>query len=131
MFINKPSLVFIKERKLLMARSKNKDLFYIPGGKIEGKETNAEALAREVLEELGTELIKDTCKELFVIEAQAHGKPIGVMCRFICFSGELEREPIPSSEIEELKYLSTADFSYTPEAGVLILQKLNELNLID
>lgn len=114
-----------------MAKSKGKDLFYIPGGKKEAGETDIQALTRETFEELGVSLIPSTAKEVFTLEAQAHGKPEGVMCRFLCISADLVGEPFPSSEVEELRYLDTSQSNLTPEAGVLILQQLQKLDLID
>lgn len=114
-----------------MARSKGKDLFYIPGGKREGKESNVEALAREVLEELGVNLIENTAKEIFVLEGPAHGKPDGTLMKLTCITGDLDNTPTPSSEIEELRYLTTKEKHLTPTAGVMLLEKLKELDLID
>ena len=46
------ALLTLKDRKLLLAYSKNKKCFYLPGGKIDVSETAAQALCREIQEEL-------------------------------------------------------------------------------
>ena len=50
--IDKLAFIYLKDAKVLMARSRGKDIFYIPGGKREGNETDEQALMREVSEEL-------------------------------------------------------------------------------
>lgn len=129
--IDKPSLICIKDRKLLMVRSKGQELFYVPGGKREGAETVSECLIREASEELGVRVDPDSMRELFSFEDQAHGKPEGTMIRFTCIAAKVIGDPIPSNEIEEMRYFSSSDLSLTPEAGGTILRKLVQLGLID
>ena len=45
-------LLIIENRKLLLAYSRNKQCFYLPGGKIDTGETVAKALCREIAEEM-------------------------------------------------------------------------------
>lgn len=129
--IDKPSLINIRERKVLMVRSFGKDLFYIPGGKRERNETVIECLVREVPEEVRARVRMDTLKELFVFEDEAHGKPKGTLIRFTCIFAELEGDIVPSSEIEEARYFGSEDRALTPPAGVVILERLVTLDLID
>jgi 8-oxo-dGTP diphosphatase len=42
------ALISFKDKKMLNVRSKIKDLYYLPGGKREKGETDAEALVREI-----------------------------------------------------------------------------------
>ena len=46
--IDKVAFLFLKDGKILSTRSRGKDKYYIPGGKREGNETDAETLIREV-----------------------------------------------------------------------------------
>jgi 8-oxo-dGTP pyrophosphatase MutT (NUDIX family) len=55
-------LVAIKNRKLLLALSKNKRAWYLPGGKIDDGETTPLALIREIKEELNILLEKEKLK---------------------------------------------------------------------
>ena len=129
--IDKIAWIQIKDRKVLGVRSKGKDTFYTPGGKREGNETNEQALARELKEEITIDLIPNTLTYLETFTAQAHGKPEGVMVEIKCYSGEYTGELKPQSEIEEIGWLSS---DYIREAGRpfrLILTWLQEKNLID
>ena len=51
-------LVVIKNRKLLLAFSKNKQAWYLPGGKTDLGETAQDALLREIKEELDIDAIE-------------------------------------------------------------------------
>ena len=51
--IHKAAGIIIRDRRLLVSRSKNKDFFVAPGGKLEGDETAERALIRELYEEQG------------------------------------------------------------------------------
>jgi len=50
------ALLTLKDRKLLLAYSKNKKCFYLPGGKIDSGESAKQALCREIEEELNVPL---------------------------------------------------------------------------
>ena len=52
-YIDKLAFIEIRERKLLMVRSKGKDVWYTVGGKREAGENDEQALIREVNEEIG------------------------------------------------------------------------------
>jgi 8-oxo-dGTP diphosphatase len=129
-FIDKLAFVYVQDEKVLMSRSRGKDTWYIPGGKREPGESDVEALIREVKEELDVHLIPETIRWYGVFEAQAHGKPEGVMVRMTCyvatFSGELQ----PSNEIESLAYLGYADKAMGAPVDYLIFDDLYARGLI-
>ncbi len=52
--------VRIEGGRILCARPRGKDVFYIPGGKREGTETDLQTLLREIEEELTVGLIRET-----------------------------------------------------------------------
>jgi ADP-ribose pyrophosphatase YjhB (NUDIX family) len=130
-FIDKLAWVCNKDRKTLYVRSKGKELFFNPGGKREGDETDSEALTREIKEELNIELVPDTIKYLETFMAQAAGKPEGVMVQIKCYAADSLGAPTPTSEIEELAWFTSADMHRTSATGQLILQWLKGQNLID
>ncbi len=86
--IDKLGWIYIKDKKLLGARTKGKDIFYIPGGKRKEGETDKEALIREVKEELDIKLVPESLKLVNAFKAQAHGKEEGVMLQITCYSGD-------------------------------------------
>lgn len=101
--------VRVEQGRILCARSRGKDVFYIPGGKREGAETDLETLLREVEEELAVALLPATATHLGTYEAQAHGQPDGVLVRMSCYAGEYRGTPAASNEIEEISWLSYGD----------------------
>ncbi len=119
--IEKVALICEEDDKLLFVRAHNKDKFYLPGGKIDLGETEAEALIREAREELTVTVCPDTIKRLGVLTAQADGKPEGEFVRTICFGAEFNGTPIPSSEIEEMAWLGEADSQLLSATGRLAL----------
>jgi len=107
--IDKLAWIYINDGRLLAARSRGKDAFFLPGGKRESGESDEEALIREVREELTVTLDRDTLRPLHVFEAQAHGQPEGVVVRMTCFTGDYSGTLQPSAEIEEITWLTSAD----------------------
>ncbi|WP_405795115.1 NUDIX domain-containing protein [Streptomyces sp. NBC_01506] len=101
--------VRVEQGRILCARSRGKDVFYIPGGKREGTETDLETLLREVEEELAVAVLPATTAHLGTYEAQAHGQPDGVVVRMSCYSGDYRGTPAASNEIEEIRWLSYGD----------------------
>lgn len=49
--------IVLKENKVLVIKSKNNSSYYLPGGHIELGEDSKQAVSREMLEELGTEVV--------------------------------------------------------------------------
>lgn len=129
--IDKLALIEIKDRKILCARSKGKDIFYVPGGKREEGENDEAALSREIREELGVELEPSSFEFKGQFDAQAHGKPEGVMVSVRCYSASFQGLPTAESEIEELAWLSYKDLEKLSEAGKLIFESLKKSDLID
>ncbi len=128
--IDKLGWIYIKDKKLLGTRSKEKDVYYIPGGKREEGESDKEALIREVREELSIELIPESLKFVNNFKAQAHGKPEGVTLQMTCYSGDFQGGIIPSSEIGEVAWLTYKDKEGATPMMQLILDWLKNRDLI-
>jgi 8-oxo-dGTP diphosphatase len=129
--IDKLAWIHFEDKKILSTRSRGKDKYYIPGGKREMGESDAQALIREIKEELDVTLSEDSLIFWGEFSAQAHGHPEGVMVRMRCYTGIFAGELKPCSEIEEMKWLSFQDqeiisgvdkliFGYAKERGELI-----------
>ena len=129
--IDKLAWIEIQDRRVLYVRSKGKDLFYSPGGKREGEESDEQSLTREIREELDVALKPDTFTYLNTFSAQAHGKPEGTMVEIKCYTAEYDGELKPSAEIEELAWFTSGDVERTSVTGKLILAWLKDKNLID
>ncbi|HEY9440055.1 MAG TPA: NUDIX domain-containing protein [Streptomyces sp.] len=116
--------VRVEGGRILCARSRGKDVFYVPGGKREGAETDLQTLVREVREELAVAVVAETVTHAGTYEAQAHGHPDGVVVRMSCYHGEYRGTPVASSEIEEVAWLSYADRSRVPPVDQLLFDDL-------
>ena len=96
------------------------------------QETDHAALIRECKEELTVDLRPASIEPYGVFQAQAFGKPQGVMVRMTCFTASFDGQLAPSEGIEELKWI-TSDFD--PElltvTGRMILADLKEKGLVD
>lgn len=88
-YIDKLAWIYVKDGKILSTRSAGKDMWYIPGGKREGNETDEQALVREIREELSVDLTPETMRHYGTFEAQAHGKPEGTIVRMTCYTAIL------------------------------------------
>jgi len=130
-YIDKLAYILIVDRKILTTRSKDKDTWYIPGGKREGNETDAEALIREVQEELSVTLKPETIKHYGTFEAQAHGKPEGTIVRMTCYEAEYDGELAPAAEIDELRFVNYDWRSKSSPVDELIFDDLKSKKLID
>jgi 8-oxo-dGTP diphosphatase len=128
--IDKLAWIHLVDGRLLAARSRNKDVYFIPGGKREEGESDVDALSREIREELSVELQPDTIRLLGVFEAQAHGRDEGVMVRMTCYTGEYHGKLQPAAEIEEIAWLSYADRDQLSLVAQIIADSLNEQGLL-
>jgi len=129
--IDKVALIHLKNGKILTARSKGKEKFYTPGGKRENGESDEECLAREVKEELTVEIDAATSKYMGIFNAQADGKPAGVEVKMTCYQAELLGAPIPSSEIEEIRWLTYEERALTSHVDKVIFEYLKNEGLLD
>jgi 8-oxo-dGTP pyrophosphatase MutT (NUDIX family) len=126
-------LVVIKDRKLLLALSKNKRAWYLPGGKIDDGETTLLALIREIKEELNILLVKEELKFYTHITAPAFGERPEIMMEQDCFFYDLLDTPKPNAEIEDLKYFNSNSYQTEIQVPgvVLLMKKLKEDDLMD
>lgn len=103
--ITKAALLLFRDnngdKQLLFARAKGKPFYVFPGGKQEADETIEEALQRELQEELGT-----TAHDVTPLGNVSGHTPDGRDMTMHLYSGALEKDPQPQSEIEEITWMS-------------------------
>ncbi|HEX7768607.1 MAG TPA: NUDIX domain-containing protein [Dokdonella sp.] len=131
MIIDKVALLLLRDRRLLCARSVGNAVWYLPGGKREPGESDGQALAREIREELDVRLMPDTLVFAGEFEAQADGRPAGTRVRSRCYFGAVEGVPAPAAEIEALAWMRHCDGIQGSQTLRLVLDHLLTERLID
>jgi ADP-ribose pyrophosphatase YjhB (NUDIX family) len=127
-------LLVIQDRKLLLAFSRNKDCFYLPGGKVDADESVEQALCREISEEMNVTLLPSDLRYYTHISAPAYGETVGMIMEQDCFLIHRPIQPVASSEIGELRYFSLSEYleqNNTAPGAVMVLRQLKLDNLID
>jgi len=107
--IDKLAWILIENNKLLCAKSKGKETFYIPGGKRDEGETDQQALVREIKEELSVDLIPETMRFAGSFLAQADQRPDGTAVKITCYFADYTGTIAANSEIEEVMWLNHKD----------------------
>ena len=127
-------LLVIKNRKLLLAYSNNKQCYYLPGGKVDHGETAVSALCREIEEELNVHLDKDKLSFFTHVTAPAYGERDGIIMEQDCFITSQDVNPSAAAEIGSLQYFTVASYQKEPNkapGAVMILEILTEKGYLD
>jgi 8-oxo-dGTP diphosphatase len=125
-FIDTVAWVHLVNGRILCARPRGKDVFYIPGGKREGTESDLQALQREIAEELTVTLLPGTVRHARTYQAkQPAGHPDAATVRMNCYTGEYSGTLAPSSEIAELAWFGYADRPRVPAVDQLLFDDLH------
>ena len=129
--IDKLAWLELQNKSILSTKSFGKNKYYIPGGKRENDETDAQALVREIQEELTVQLDPNSLQYLGVFEAQAHGHPTGVLVKMTCYAAAYAGTLQASSEIESFTWLNYADRDKISAVDQLIFDHLKQQDLLD
>ncbi|MBI4225085.1 MAG: NUDIX domain-containing protein [Candidatus Sungbacteria bacterium] len=129
-YIDKLAWIYVKDGRILSTRSQGKDTWYIPGGKREGNETDAQALIREIKEELSIDIVPESISLFGTFEAQAHGKPEGTMVRMTCYTSDFTGDIQPAAEIEEYAWFGYEGKEKSSPVDKLIFDDLKMKGLI-
>ncbi|MEU2034516.1 NUDIX hydrolase [Nocardia amamiensis] len=121
--------VRIEGGRILCARPRGKDVFYIPGGKREGGETDIQTLLREIEEELTVALLPETVAHVGTYEA-VHGPAAAAVVRMSCYTADYRGTLAASSEIEEVAWFGYADRALVPPVDQLLFDDLVNAGLL-
>ena len=108
--ITKSALLILNDDSTAFLASINKggEYWLLPGGKIEEGETPEDALVREIEEELGCQLDKESLEHITDYRGPAAGRP-GIMVHIKLYQGTIDGELTANAEIEKLGWLSKED----------------------
>lgn len=131
--IYKAGGILIKNRRVLLHKSKRYNYFAAPGGRIEDGESPQRALIRELHEEIGLNLTEADLKPFgrFNATIRETGVPITMEVFLVKrWSGPIN----PQSEIKEIKWVNSAEAAKTDIASIFahdVIPLLKRKNLID
>ena len=117
-------LVVVANKKLLLAFSKNKKAWYLPGGKVHYGETAQQCLVREIKEELNVDIAANELQFYCHITAPAFGEA-GLIMEQDCYRYNLKETPQPGNEIGAVDYFDLQSYQQQPQQvpGVLLVFK--------
>jgi 8-oxo-dGTP diphosphatase len=134
MIIHKAAGILIKDRKLLLGKSFNKDVFIAPGGRIEEGETAKQALVRELREEFQIETNEEDFQYFDTFEAKAAGAEDKIVRMEVYIVKQRSGEPTADNEVEEILWM-TSDIPDDIQVGSIfgheVIPRLKAMDLID
>jgi 8-oxo-dGTP diphosphatase len=115
-------LLVKRHQKVLLARVRNNVLWYLPGGTIEVDEAPEDALAREVLEELGVAIDHTTIEFERQITGPAYGRD--GLVELNCFTASWSGQISPKAEVSELGWFGVDEKHLVAPAIKLLFDEL-------
>ena len=119
--INSVAWVYQKNNKVLCVKSKGKDKFFIPGGKLDYNESNEAALQREIYEELSLNLLPESISHFITIKEVAYGLN-NTLVNMHCFTAHFHGEIQVNSEIETFMWISLENIDLCAPAAQRVLE---------
>lgn len=134
--IYKAAAIIIKDRQLLVSRSKNRSFFIAPGGKLQKNETPEQAVIRELQEEQGIIVTENNLTFFGTFYAIAQGfEAEQLKLRMDVYSvRSYDGELSPQSEIEENKWIDTMTMNSIELGSIFahdVVPELHRQNLVD
>ena len=93
--------------RVLLVRKRGTTAFMQPGGKRDAGEDDVSALAREIDEELGCHVVRDTVQPLGEFAAIAANEP-GFVVRAFLYAVDVDGNIMPKAEIDEMIWIDPA-----------------------
>ncbi|MFJ9726366.1 NUDIX domain-containing protein [Streptomyces sp. NPDC101209] len=121
----KVAWVFVRDGRVLVTRSRGRDLFYLPGGHREPGESDAETLVREIDEELRAAIDPPSMVHFGTFEI-GEGHPEHGPFRMICYTADHRGELTPAREIAEKAWFAYADRNRVSAVDTMVFDALHE-----
>ncbi|MCJ8338755.1 MAG: NUDIX domain-containing protein [Pseudomonadales bacterium] len=125
--ISSVAWVYQQNDEVLCVKTRGKDKFFIPGGKLNHKESNESALQREILEELSVTLSSESIKHLVTIQELAYGLD-NTLVNMHCFTADFQGEIQTNSEIEIAMWIGLDNIALCAPAAQRVLEQVLEKN---
>ena len=132
--IYKSGAILIRNRKLLVERTDNKDYFIAPGGTVEPGESSTETLVRELLEEFKVIVAEDGCELFGIFTAHAAGREDKIVEMTVFLVNDWVGEPVPDNEVEEIRWIDSTDLGNIKLGSIFeheVIPKLKASGLIN
>lgn len=132
--IHKSGGIIIKNRKLLVEKSKGKEFYIAPGGSLEKGEDSVTALIRELKEEFTLEVSTNDLEEFGTFYAKAAGQEDKTIRMDVYIVKKWKGEPIPDNEVEEMLWIDSRNEKKVKLGSIFeneVIPRLKEQNLID
>jgi 8-oxo-dGTP diphosphatase len=98
------ALIRDQDGRVLLVRKRGTSAFIQPGGKRDPGEDDIAALSREIAEELGCRVLRDSIRPLGAFDAPAANEP-GWRVQASLYGVEVSGEIVPSREIDEMIWI--------------------------
>lgn len=134
MDIHKAAVIIIQNKKLLVTRSKNKDIFVSPGGKLETGETAKQALIRELMEECKIQVAEEGLSFFGTFHAPAAGNESNMLTMDVFLADTHEGEIVCDHEIAEIAWINSNIPTGMKVGSIFehdVIPQLREKGLID
>ena len=109
--------------KVLMCRSRGREHYYLPGGKINPSESLEEALIRECKEEITIDIIPSSIKLVTRFEAEAYGFQEPRIVIMNCFIFDYLGRIQAAAEIDDIFWAGMEDLEKLAPAGKVLMKK--------
>lgn len=132
--IYKAAGVIVRDRKLLVERSKGKTMFIAPRGSIEAGETPKQACVRELKEEFKITVAESDLVDFGEFQAPAAEQEHRMVYMTVYIVYKFKDEPKPSSEVEEIAWVTSANQDNLALGSIFeheVIPRLVERGLID
>src|SRR4030066_1487893 len=131
--IHKAGGIIIRDKKILVGKSKDMDFYICPGGSVEKGETPEKALVRELLEEFKLAVSLKDIKKFGSFFAKAAGDEGKMIMMDVFHVNQFQNEPIANAEIEDLKWIDSNIPKDIKVGSIIeheIIPRLKKMNLI-